>query len=62
MPDSTNNTGTPLPKSIECAMPAHASQDNGEGNPKWMESLQGQIWIAPDIGEVEADIAREMGA
>jgi prevent-host-death family protein len=28
--------------------------------PAWMGSLHGQIWIAPDIEAVEAEIAKEM--
>ena len=28
--------------------------------PAWMGSLRGQIWIAPDIEAVEAEIAKEM--
>jgi prevent-host-death family protein len=27
--------------------------------PSWVGSLRGQIWIAPDIDEVDAQIARE---
>jgi len=27
--------------------------------PSWLGSLKGQIWISPDIDEVEAEIARE---
>jgi prevent-host-death family protein len=27
--------------------------------PAWVGSMKGQIWIAPDIDEVDAEIARE---
>jgi prevent-host-death family protein len=27
--------------------------------PSWLGSLKGQIWISPDIDEVDAEIARE---
>jgi prevent-host-death family protein len=39
---------------------AYPAVNDGDGLPSWVGSLQGQIWIAPDIDEVEAQIAREM--
>lgn len=37
-----------------------AQERPAEGElPSWFGSLKGQIWISPDIDEVEAEIARE---
>jgi prevent-host-death family protein len=39
---------------------AQSKPERGEGElPSWFGSLRGQIWISPDIDEVEAEIARE---
>ena len=38
------------------------SAEDREAFPAWMGSLKGQIWIAPDIDAVEAEIAREIEA
>lgn len=39
---------------------ASASVGVEEGSmPAWVGSMKGEIWIAPDIDEVEAEIARE---
>ena len=40
------------------AAPASAGVEEGP-MPAWVGSMKGEIWIAPDIDEVEAEIARE---
>jgi prevent-host-death family protein len=40
--------------------PAWPAANEGDELPRWVGSLRGQIWIAPDMDAVEAEIAREM--
>jgi prevent-host-death family protein len=40
--------------------PADPAANEGDGLPSWVGSLRGQIWIAPEMDAVEAEIAREM--
>ncbi len=42
------------------AGPADPAVSDGNGLPAWVGSLRGQIWIAPDIDALEAEIALEM--
>jgi prevent-host-death family protein len=43
---------------IEDASASVAGVEEGP-MPAWVGSMKGEIWIAPDIDEVEAEIARE---
>ena len=40
--------------------PPHRAVRQDDALPDWVGSLRGQIWIASDMDDVEAEIAREM--
>ena len=58
MSTNINAPETSLSKLI-CAV-TDVDQEAAGGLPSWLGSLQGQIWMAPDIDEAWAEVVRLM--
>jgi prevent-host-death family protein len=54
----TARNGKPAVKLTPVASGSPAGVEEGL-MPAWVGSMKGEIWIAPDIDDVEAEIARE---